>query len=104
MVLAQGKADFRRLQEREQLSHPVKIDLISRQLPATYIAFDVLYLNDQECLEVPLSGRKQVLRSLLPDSDLVLESQYIKERGKAFFQEAVALGLEGIMAKAIISP
>lgn len=104
VVLSQGKSDFRRLQEREQLGDPVKIDLMSRKLPATYIVFDVLYLNDKEYLEVPLIERKQVLRVLLPDSDLVVESQYIKEKGRAFFREAVDLGLEGIMAKAMPSP
>ena len=40
----------------------------------------------------------------MPDTDVVVESQYIEEKGRAFFQEAVDLGLEGIMAKAMASP
>ena len=45
-----------------------------------------------------------VLRALLPGSDLVVESEYIQEQGRAFFREAVDLGLEGIMVKALASP
>jgi DNA ligase D-like protein (predicted ligase) len=104
VVLSEGQADFRRLQQREQLSDPFKIDLMSRRLPATYIAFDLLFLNDRRYLEVPLRERKRVLRTILPDSDLVVESRFIEGQGKAFFQEAVSQGLEGIMAKALASP
>lgn len=45
-----------------------------------------------------------VLRVLLRGSDLVVESDYIQEQGRALFREAVALGLEGIMVKALASP
>jgi bifunctional non-homologous end joining protein LigD len=104
VVLSQGKSDFRRLQQREQLADSLKIEIRSRQLPATYVAFDLLYLNDRNYLEAPLIERKQAMRAILPDSDLVLESQYIEAQGQAFFREAVAQGLEGVMAKARASP
>lgn len=104
VVLSQGKADFRRLQQREQLADPMKIEIMSRQLPATYVVFDLLYLDDRNYLEAPLIERKQVLRAILPDSDQVVESQYIEAQGQAFFREAVARGLEGVMAKARASP
>jgi bifunctional non-homologous end joining protein LigD len=104
VALSQGKSDFRRLQQREQLSDPFKIEIMSRQLPVTYIIFDLLYLNDRKYLEEPLVERKRALRAILPDSDLVVESRYIEEKGKAFFQEAVSQGLEGIMGKAMASP
>ncbi len=104
VVLSQGQADFRRLQQREQLTDPLKIDIMSRQLPATYVVFDLLYLNDREYLEVPLIERKQVMRAVLPESEVLVESQYIEEHGQAFFREAVERGLEGVMAKAKASP
>lgn len=44
--------------------------------------------------------RKEVLESILPEAPYLVESRFIKEKGKAFFKEAVAQGLEGIMAKA----
>ncbi len=104
VVLSQGKSDFGKLQEREQLADPFQIEIRSRALPATYIPFDLLYLNDREYLEDALIERKQELRAILPDSELLLESQYIEEQGQRFFQEAITRGLEGIMAKALASP
>ncbi len=104
VALSEGRADFRRLQQREQLSTRVKIELAARRIPVTYMVFDLLYLDDRKYLQVPLLERKGALQEILRESDQVLESKYIEEKGKAFFQEAVAQGLEGIMAKAGSSP
>jgi DNA ligase D-like protein (predicted ligase) len=104
VALSQGRSDFRKLQQREQLADPLKIELASRQVPVTYIAFDVLYLNGKPCLRTPLRERKGILQDILRESDQILESRYIREKGKAFFQQAVAQGLEGVMAKAMSSP
>lgn len=104
VALTQGRADFRKLQQREQLADAVKIELAARRVPVTYLVFDVLYLNDKTYLHVPLMERKQVLQEMLRESDQVLESKYIQEQGKAFFQEVVAQGLEGVMGKAMSSP
>jgi DNA ligase D-like protein (predicted ligase) len=104
VALTQGRPDFRRLQQREQLSDAMKIELAARRVPVTYMVFDVLYLNDKTCLQAPLMERKQRLQAILRESDQVLESKYIREQGRAFFKEAVAQGLEGIMGKAMSSP
>jgi bifunctional non-homologous end joining protein LigD len=104
VVLAQGRPDFRKLQQREQQSDPVKIGLLAPQLPATYIAFDVLYHDDVKCLQLPLAERKEILRSLLAEAVQVVESAYILEQGKSFYRKVVAQGLEGVMAKALDSP
>lgn len=104
VVLSQGRPDFRALQQREQSSDPIKIDLLARQVPATYIAFDVLYLNGQERLNLPLRQRKEILRDILEESGQLVESRYIREEGKSFYREVVAQELEGVMAKDMESP
>ncbi len=104
VVLAEGRPDFRRLQQREQLADPLKISLAARRVPATYIAFDVLYFNDQPYLTAPLSARKEILPILLRPSSHLVESRFILEKGQAFFKEVVAQGLEGIMGKSLASP
>jgi bifunctional non-homologous end joining protein LigD len=104
VVLSRGRPDFHILQQREQASDAVKIDLLSRQIPATFIAFDVLYHNDAPLLHLPLSHRKQILQEMLEESPGIVESRYIQERGTSFYREVVAQGLEGIMAKALDSP
>jgi DNA ligase D-like protein (predicted ligase) len=104
VALTQGRADFPKLQQREQLSDPLKIELAARRLPVTYMVFDLLYLNGEGFLHVPLLKRKQALREILRESDQVVESKFIREQGQAFFREAVAQGLEGVMGKAVASP
>ncbi len=104
VALTQGRADFRKLQQREQLSDAMKIELAVRRLPITYIVFDLLFLNGEKYLNVPLMERKQILQEILRESDQVVESKFIREHGQAFFKEAVAQGLEGVMGKAGSSP
>ncbi len=104
VVLHQGRPDFGRLQQREQVASPLKIELLSRQLPATYMVFDLLFLNGEPRVDLPLSERKELLQGILPGSPHLVESGYILEKGRAFFQEAVEQGLEGVMAKALDSP
>jgi bifunctional non-homologous end joining protein LigD len=104
VALTQGRSDFRKLQQREQLANALKIELAARRIPVTYMVFDVLYLNGESCLHRPLQERKGLLAEILQESDQVLESKFILERGRAFFQEAVAQGLEGVMAKGLASP
>jgi DNA ligase D-like protein (predicted ligase) len=104
VALREGRADFRKLQQREQLADAMKIELAARRIPVTYMVFDLLYLNGRKYINLPLMERKQALREILKESDRVLESRYILEKGKSFFNEAVAQGLEGVMGKAMGSP
>jgi bifunctional non-homologous end joining protein LigD len=104
VVLAQGRPDFGKLQQRQQVASPLKIELLSRQLPVTYIAFDLLFLDDAQCFQAPLRERKGLLKRILRESPHLVESRYIGERGKSFFKEVVDQGLEGVMAKALDSP
>lgn len=104
VVLSEGRPDFGKLQQREHLTDPLKISLLARQLPAVYMAFDILYLNDREWLAASLTARKELLQQTITESACLLESRYILEKGLAFFQETVARGFEGVMAKSLHSP
>jgi ATP-dependent DNA ligase len=70
------------------------------------MAFDLLYLNGLELLDEPLSTRRRHLSKLLEDrqTGAVLVSTFVHEHGKAYYQEAVDRGLEGIVAKVLDSP
>jgi ATP-dependent DNA ligase len=83
----------------------MKIRLLSKRMPATYVAFDVLYRNDVRCTREPLQYRKELLSEVMGEGiPGLLESQFAKERGIRFFREVVAQGLEGVMAKSLTSP
>lgn len=104
VVLAGGVTDFPKLQQREHLVDPTKISLLSRKIPATFVAFDILYLNDGQVVGLPLIDRKEMLAGILRESQHLIESRFVRERGKAFFREVVSQGLEGVMAKTLSGP
>lgn len=105
VVLSGGKPDFDRLMAREQLRTPMKIKSSARAMPATYIVFDVLYEGFTPLMDQPLAERRQHLKALVEacgDKHLVL-SEGVVGRGMAFFDEAVKLDLEGVVAKRLDS-
>lgn len=106
VVLEEGKPSFERVLERELASGSKNIARGARSSPAIYVAFDLLYLDGRELVDKPLSTRKELLARLLApvSNDAIIESRWVPESGRAYYQEATALGLEGIVAKALVSP
>ncbi len=97
-VFKDGLPDFSALASREHLTESLRIDYLSRTMPATYVVFDVLIWEGERVMDRPLMERKEILEKL-QETDSVTVIDYLPERGEAYFQAAVKLGLEGIMAK-----
>jgi ATP-dependent DNA ligase len=59
-----GEQDFGALQQR---IHPAesRIAMLAEETPARYVAFDLLALEDQALLELPLSKRREALEELV---------------------------------------
>jgi bifunctional non-homologous end joining protein LigD len=74
------------------------------EAPLRYCTFDVMFAGGEDVRDLPLIERKTRLRRLLPKHPLVAISAHRPASGIAFFKEAQALGLEGIMAKRAASP
>lgn len=65
-----------------------------------YYVFDLLWLNGKNLMKLPFIQRQEILEEKLPvDSDNIRISQAFDTNGKAFYEEARKLRLEGIMAK-----
>jgi len=64
-----------------------------------YLVFDLLYLNGEDLMDLPLVRRREILRKLLPKEGSIRFSDAIEGRGIEFFRAARERGLEGIMAK-----
>lgn len=66
-----------------------------------YVAFDLLYLDGVDLRPAALGDRKEVLAALMKRrrSKALRYSDHISGAGGAMFQEACALGLEGIVSK-----
>ena len=94
VVNAEGLSDFGALQNWRSEADG---DLM-------YYVFDVLWLEGKDLTALPLRERKEILRSIIPQSDQIRVSDSFETTGIAFFDAARKMGLEGIIAKKIDCP
>jgi bifunctional non-homologous end joining protein LigD len=99
VVMRDGKPDFQTLLERGQAVSPLEIQRQTKQAPVIYIVFDILEKDGQSLTQMPLMERKKILKDSLKEGAHVLLSDFIEEKGEAYFQSALEKGLEGVMAK-----
>jgi len=66
-----------------------------------FVAFDLLHLNGVDLTPAPLSGRKELLETVLKTSRSrhLRYSAHLAGDGEAVLREACALGLEGVVSK-----
>jgi bifunctional non-homologous end joining protein LigD len=67
--------------------------------PLVYYVFDILSLNGKSLKNSPLLERKQILKDLLPESDIIKYCDHVEDNGKEFFELMQKQGLEGMIAK-----
>jgi bifunctional non-homologous end joining protein LigD len=65
-----------------------------------YYAFDLLWLDGLNVMDLPLSERREMLRSIMPGDDSIIRlSNTVDAPGKELFAIADKMGIEGIIAK-----
>lgn len=99
VVLTNGVPDFYRLQKRTLLTDRFKIQMEASRFPASFVAFDSIYLDGQDLCWEPLIKRKERLSENLKESDRIAVSRYIEGKGMALYQAAEERELEGVVAK-----
>ena len=99
-----GRPSFSRLQTRAKLTRPLEIKRAVVEHPATFYAFDLIACEGFDLRPLPLIKRKAVLRKVLPAVGALRYSEHFEERGEELYEQAVRLGLEGIMAKQADAP
>lgn len=71
-----------------------------RDRPVTYLAFDLLFLNGEDIRSLPLLERKGLLHELIPvQLPRLRYVQHVMTEGRALYQYAVQIGLEGVLGK-----
>lgn len=85
----EGKPDFQLLQHYSE----------NQNRPIQYHIFDLLSLKGNETISLPLIERKELLRKIIPENQVIKYSDHILEKGKEFFEVSKEQNLEGIMAK-----
>ena len=94
-----GVPSFERLQQRMNLTGAIDIAAAEGGTPVNYMAFDLLHLDGFDLTGVALEERKEALaRTLLPAGPIALVEP-VQAEGVEAFEGAVALGLEGLVAK-----
>ena len=93
-----GLPDFSLLQSREQTSNELKIEILSKQYPATYVVFDCLKYKGRDLTEESVEIRLDFLtRSIKEGKNL--QKIYTTEDGIGLWEKMKKLGTEGVMAK-----
>lgn len=99
VAMHKGRPSFERLQSRINLQNRHDIERAVKQIPVTFVAYDVLYMDGRSLLKVPLEERKELLAAAIVPSDSLQVSPVIQGEGTSLFEAAQAQRLEGIVAK-----
>ena len=95
-----GHPEFQRHQQRMNVDYPREIAKLSREIPATYFVFDVLYLDGRSLESLEFIERRKILSQIIrAESKSIRISDFIEEAGISLFKQTTSLGLEGIVAK-----
>jgi len=101
VVQAEGKGlDFDALQQR---IHPAesRVRMLAERTPASFVAFDLLALDDDDLTATPFARRRQLLeRHLAPNDGVHLTPATTDpEIAERWFTRFEGAGLDGVMAK-----
>lgn len=99
VVLKNGKPSYKSIMSRKHQQNLIKINLLSKTMPAIFITWDILYLNGKPLIELPLTERKSYLEKIVKQSEIIRISDFVFAHGKTLFEETGKCGLEGVMAK-----
>lgn len=96
---ADGNLEFDSMQER---IHPAesRIEMLSKQIPASYVVFDLLAEGDESLCERPLRERRERLEAIAAKADLEL-TPLTPDAEQA---DRWLSSIEGVMAKDLTAP
>jgi bifunctional non-homologous end joining protein LigD len=100
VVLAEkGTPDFGKLQARFGVDDPKRVSVLAKTTPVTYVAFDLLHVDGEDIITLPLVERKKRLKSIVKEGPYLLYGDHVEAEGIRFFKEATDRGFEGVIAK-----
>ncbi len=96
---AAGRPSLSRLHDRLRRQSREGPERAARRIPATYMAFDILYWAHRPLLSEPLMRRRDVLQQVARTEGPLRVAEFVESAGVSFFQVVEQLGLEGMVAK-----
>jgi bifunctional non-homologous end joining protein LigD len=100
----EGRPSFERLQSRMHLASDSAVRRRMRDIPATYVAFDLLYLDGHSTLRLSYEQRRELLDALELEGPAWRAPAYHRGEGRALLGATRELGIEGIVAKRLDCP
>ena len=99
-----GRPSFEEIQQRMGLTSESEIRRKMKEVPVTYMLFDVMWQDGHSLLKEPYSGRRKKLEALKLKGASWQTPPYEKGGGPAMLEASRKAGLEGIIAKKLDSP
>ncbi|MFD6415455.1 ATP-dependent DNA ligase [Streptomyces sp. NPDC060194] len=101
VIARDGRLDFEALTER---IHPAdsRVRLLAEQMPASFIAFDLLALGDDSLLGTPQAERRAALERAVGGAPAPLHlapATTDRELAERWFEQFEGAGLDGVVAK-----
>ncbi|MER6180032.1 ATP-dependent DNA ligase [Streptomyces sp. NPDC001652] len=101
VIARDGRLDFDALTER---IHPAasRVRTLAERTPASFVAFDLLALQDESLLDVPQSDRRKLLTTALSGATApvhVAPATTDVEMAQRWFEQYEGAGLDGVIAK-----
>jgi ATP-dependent DNA ligase len=106
VIWNRGRLDFDALQRRMVTSRAA-LPAVASELPASFVAFDVLAVAGQDTRAVPFSGRRQLLEELARDWAAPLHLSPITtdvDLAKTWLRDLPPTGIEGLVFKGGAQP
>ncbi len=96
--------DFEALQQRMNIGSAAQAAALAAQIPVSYVAFDLLWLDGRPLLDRPYSRRREFLEGLgMQSGRWQVPPSFSAESGSDIQAVSVQQGLEGVMAKRVAS-
>jgi bifunctional non-homologous end joining protein LigD len=101
---AEGKPSFGALQRRMHVAAESTVRRLARELPVTYVIFDLLWLDGHSLMELPYEERRARLAELdLADGERWRVPDYVVGHGAQLLAATEQQGLEGVIGKRLDS-
>jgi bifunctional non-homologous end joining protein LigD len=101
---AEGKPSFGALQRRMHVAAESTVRRLAREIPVTYVIFDLLWLDGHSLMDLPYEERRARLADLdLGDGERWRVPDYVVGHGAQLLAATEQQGLEGVIAKRLDS-
>lgn len=103
VAFEEGKPSFQRLQPRMHVQSESQIRRLQREVPVTYVVFDLLYLDGRSLLREAYEKRRELLENLELSGAAWQAPAYQRGDGSALLDATRNQGIEGVIAKRLDS-